>query len=89
MFRVQQLALACECLSKLRQLAMLTSVTLTWIPGHPGIQGNEKADALTRQGAQRDFIGPEPCLPIERIWYRRKLLTQKHLFHKYTINSTL
>jgi hypothetical protein len=29
-----------------------------------GIDGNEKADQLARQGSSRPFIGPEPALGI-------------------------
>ena len=28
---------------------------------------------MARQGALRNFIGPEPCLPIERNWFKRNL----------------
>uniref|UniRef100_T1I1F9 RNase H domain-containing protein n=1 Tax=Rhodnius prolixus TaxID=13249 RepID=T1I1F9_RHOPR len=32
------------------------------VPGHVGIEGNEKADYLARNGANTPFIGPEPVL---------------------------
>ena len=65
--------LAYEYLSNLRKLDMLPIVTLTWIPWPSEIQGNMKADTLARQGALKNFIGPEPCFPIERNWVKRNL----------------
>src|SRR6202012_1647205 len=37
-------------------------VTLTWVPGHSGVQGNEEADELARNGSSSSFIGPEPAI---------------------------
>jgi len=37
---------------------------VTWVPGHTGKQGNERADQLARQASGSTFIGPEPSLPI-------------------------
>ena len=34
------------------------------MPGHTGIQGNERADQLARQASSQTFVGPEPVLPI-------------------------
>ncbi|KAJ8910206.1 hypothetical protein NQ315_014497 [Exocentrus adspersus] len=39
-------------------------LTLVWIPGHVGLQGNEVADSLARRGAASEFIGPEPVLGL-------------------------
>jgi len=34
------------------------------VPGHTGIQGNERADKLARQASSQTFVGQEPVLPI-------------------------
>ncbi|CAH2238099.1 jg18482 [Pararge aegeria aegeria] len=39
-------------------------VTSPLVPGHVGIQGNELADKLARNGSERRFIGPEPCIAL-------------------------
>jgi ribonuclease HI len=48
----------------LMRLAEHNRVQLIWVPGHMGIDGNEMADQLARQGSSRPFIGPEPALGI-------------------------
>lgn len=49
-----------ECAGTIRQLARHNKVTLMWVPGHEGVEGNELADKLARKGAASSFIGPEP-----------------------------
>jgi len=46
----------------LETLSKDNDVTLTWVPGHSGIPGNEKADELARRGSSSQFIGPEPAV---------------------------
>ena len=41
-------------------------MTLTWIPGHMGFDGNEKADELARKGTENTFCGPEPCVALTK-----------------------
>jgi ribonuclease HI len=50
-----------DCHQSLMRLADRNSVQLIWVPGHMGIDGNEMADQLARQGSSRPFIGPEPA----------------------------
>jgi hypothetical protein len=62
------------------RLAEHNKVQLIWVPGHMGIDGNEIADQLARQGSSRPFIGPDPALGISakiareviRGWTNRK-----------------
>ena len=56
--------LVLECKSILNNLAQLTRVTLLWVPGHKGIDGNEEADALAKRGADLLYIGPEPVMGL-------------------------
>ena len=55
-----QSKLVWECRKLLRQLASKNLVHLYWVPGHRGVEGNEKADLLARKGSYGHFIGPEP-----------------------------
>jgi hypothetical protein len=55
-------------------------IELMWVPGHMGIDGNEMADQLARQGSSCPLTEPEPDLGISakvsreviRNWTNRK-----------------
>jgi ribonuclease HI len=68
-----------SCLQKLQSLGNLNNVTLIWVPGHCGIEGNERADELARQKVNEqiaDFHLPVPsCLVKENI--------SKHIHKKF------
>jgi ribonuclease HI len=51
-----------ECKRILNKLGDKCFLTLTWVPGHEGVMGNEKADELAKRGSETEFIGPEPFL---------------------------
>lgn len=52
--------LVAECLDTLKLLATKCTITLMWVPGHTGVEGNEIADKLANKGAESCFVGPEP-----------------------------
>lgn len=55
-----------ECNQALNDLASDNKVTLIWVPGHKGHEGNEKADLEARKGAERPFIGPTPSFGFNK-----------------------
>lgn len=61
-----QSKLVWECIELLKQLAAKNQVNLYWVPGHCGIEGNEKADTLAREGSEVQFIGPEPFCGVSK-----------------------
>jgi hypothetical protein len=40
---------------------------LIWMPGHEGIDDNEMAHGLGKQGFEHPFIGPEQCCSISML----------------------
>ena len=46
------------------KLAEHNRIQMIWVPGHMGIDGNEMADQLTRQGYSHQLTGPEAALGI-------------------------
>lgn len=55
-----------SCYNLLNELAGHNSVTLWWVPGHEGHEGNERADCLAKRGAQRCLVGPEPFCSLSK-----------------------
>jgi hypothetical protein len=53
-----------ECQQALCVLSSWNKVVLLSVPGHCGIQGNEEADALAREGSSSPFLGPEAAILI-------------------------
>jgi hypothetical protein len=60
-----------DCHQSLVKLAEHNRVQLVWVPGHMGIDGNQIADQLARQGSSHPLIGPEPALGISAKVARR------------------
>ena len=69
-----------DCVSALNKLGERSKVTLAWVPGHEGHKGNEKADAMAKQGASMSFVGPEPFCGVAKAI--TKAVTKKWLTNK-------
>jgi len=50
------------------------TVGLYWVPGQAGIQGNNIANKITRDGSVQLFVGPELSLRVSRQNLRRKII---------------
>jgi ribonuclease HI len=62
-----------ETKTKLNALGAQNNLSLSWVPAHCGIEGNEIADALAKQGANDKFIGPEPYVGVSRSEIKTKI----------------
>ncbi len=66
-----------------------------WLPGHSGIQQNEIANRLTREGARTTPIVPEPFLPLFlsrfkskiRNWIEKRKQLEWKVCEKYEISQ--
>nr|XP_012217684.1 PREDICTED: uncharacterized protein LOC105669363 [Linepithema humile] len=73
-----------ECRCVLNELAREREVTVTWVPGHSGIQGNECADQLAKAGSELTMVGPGPALGIPFCLGKGRIkewLRREHLRH--------
>ena len=57
-------SLVLEFRDALQSLLLTNQVTLIWVPGHCGINGNETADNLARIGSNSTYIGAEPLIKV-------------------------
>ena len=73
--------LVAECQNALLALADRNEVTLTWVPGHQGILGNEEADKLARQASAIPLLRPEPALGTPRRLVREATKNWTELQH--------
>jgi ribonuclease HI len=55
-----------QCQKALNDISTRQAVGLYWVPGHAGVQGNEIADELARNGSALKFVQPEPALGVSR-----------------------
>ncbi len=83
--------LVAGCIEKLTVLSEVNQVTIMWVPGHSGIQQNETADRLAREGGRTRPISPELFLPLplsrfkskKRNWIEKRKQTKWEVCEKY------
>ena len=68
-----------ECLGHLNELGRTNRVLLRWVPSHSGIEGNEMADQLAKEGAETPFVGPEPFCGIGKHTYQEMLRKEEQV----------
>ena len=58
----------------INKIAVSNHLALIWVPGHSGIQGNERADELANTGAVVEYIGPSPVplIPLSFVKFKTK-----------------
>lgn len=79
-----------DCIKALNKVASRYKITLMWVPGHRGIEGNERADKLAKQGSETKFIGPEPYCGFGLSNLREKLRDWEETikeYHKDTLSK--
>lgn len=60
-----------DCKRELTRLSNLNKVQVIWVPGHTGIEGNEKADEAARKAARETTLGQSPSLPVSMTYLKR------------------
>ncbi|XP_020299230.1 uncharacterized protein LOC109863382, partial [Pseudomyrmex gracilis] len=53
-----------DCMQALNRLGKQNNITLVWVPGHQGIQGNEVADSLAKLGTLEEPVCQKVGVPI-------------------------
>ena len=73
-------ALTLKCWQALEEISTANQVNVTWVPGHSGIIGNERADELAKQGALTSTeLIPEPLVGIPPSIVKREIKRYKYL----------
>jgi hypothetical protein len=79
--------LVLECRELIQRLAESNSVDLVWVPGHSGINGNEKADELAREGSSQIPIAPIPVIPLAKSWFKTNVKNWSRKTHSTLWNK--
>ena len=53
-----------NCIRNLNQLGKQNHVSITWIPGHAGVHGDEVADYLAKSESKSKIDGHEPFITV-------------------------
>lgn len=69
-----------ECHVALNVMANRCRVTLMWVPGHEGIEGNERADRVAKKAAESKPVGPQQWQIVVLV-----LLEQRELLWSETV----
>lgn len=78
-----------DIIEQLNSLGNKHKVDLSWVPGHEGITGNERADEKAREGSSQLPVGPEPFTPLDNTSINRELrnfLLRKHIKQYSNLN---
>jgi len=77
-----------ECIGALSELASHRPVSLTCVPAHSGIPGNEQVDHLAKTASCQPYIGSEPALPMP---YNavKTAIRQWHMYRQIIAGKTL
>ncbi len=78
-----QSQLVLECVQALLKLADRNHVSIRWIKGHAGHEGNDAADVTAKAGAMQIVEGPEPLSWLPRA--AQKLVIRNHFHKKWEI----
>jgi ribonuclease HI len=73
--------LVASCREALTHLAEQNQVTIAWVPGHSGIEGNEEADAMAKEGTRVTLEYARPLLPLPMATVKaavKRSFTRKH-----------
>jgi ribonuclease HI len=75
--------LTLECRELIQRLAESNSVNLLWVPGHSGVNGNENADKLAREGSSEIPVAPIPVIPLSKSWFKSNLTKWCSITHSF------